>query len=103
MRKLLRAILPVAVVLALSLLTGSVVTRASNAKNPDWAGNPRIDATGDLLVRLLNGSLTAPSNQGTVCSAEASATGNVQGNCLAEDNVSPQQPPSETRVTATPR
>ncbi len=40
MRKLLRAILPVAVVLALSLLTGSVVTRAANAAtNPDWAGN----------------------------------------------------------------
>jgi len=69
MRKLLRAILPVAVVLALSLLTGSVVTRAANAATkPDWAGNPRIDATGDLVVRLLNGSLSAPSgpsHQGT--------------------------------------
>jgi len=46
MRKLLRAILPVAVVLALSLLTGSVVTRVANAaNNPDWAGNPRVLAT----------------------------------------------------------
>src|SRR5258708_539896 len=101
MRKLLRAILPVAVVLALSLLTGSVVTRAANAAtNPDWAGNPRIDASGDLVVRLLNGSLKAPSHQGTVCAAEASTTGNVQVNCLAEDDASPQNTQSETSVAA---
>ncbi len=101
MRKLLRAILPVAVVLALSLLTGSVVTRASNATTkPDWAGNPRIDASGDLVVRLLNGGLTAPSHQGTVCAAESSTTSNVQVNCLAEDNGSPQNTQSETSVAA---
>src|SRR5712692_10697178 len=101
MRKLLRTILPIAVVLALSLLTGSVVTHASNATtNPDWASNPRIDAAGDLVVKLLNGSLTAPSHQGAVCAAEPSATGNVQVNCLAEDNGSPQNTQSETSVAA---
>ena len=104
MRKLLilRAILPVAV--ALTLLTGSVVTRASNATvNPDWSRNPRVDATGDLVVRLLNGSLTAssrPSRQGTSCAAEKSASGNVQVNCLAEDDGSPQNTQSETSVAA---
>jgi len=101
MRKLLMAILPVAI--ALALLTGSAVTRASNAtSNPDWAGNPRIDGTGDLVVRLLNGSLNAPSgpsHQGTVCAAEQ-ATGNVQVNCLAEDHGSPQNTQSETSVAA---
>ena len=101
MRKLLRTILPVAVVLALSLLTGSVVTRAANAAtDPDWANNPRIDASGDLVVRLLNGNLKAPSHQGTVCAAEPSATGNVQVNCLAEDDASPQNTQSETSVAA---
>src|SRR5260370_18377481 len=99
MRQLLRAGVPVAVGVALSLLTGSVVTRAANAAtNPDWAGNPRIDASGDLVVRLLNGSLKAPSHQGTVCAAEASTTGNVQVNCLAEDDASPQNTQSETSV-----
>jgi len=101
MRKLLRAILPVAVVLTLSLLTGSVVTRVANAaSSPDWASNPRIDAAGDLVIRLLNGSLNAPSgpsHQGSVCAAEQ-ATGNVQVNCLAEDNGSPQNTQSETSV-----
>jgi hypothetical protein len=104
MRKLRRAILPVAVVLTLLLLTGSVVTRVANAAtNPDWARNPRIDATGDLVIRLLNGSLTAPSgpsHQGSVCAAEPSATGNVQVNCLAEDHGSPQNTQSETSVAA---
>src|SRR5258708_5549173 len=101
MRKLLRAILPVAVVLALSLLTGSVVTHAANAaKNPDGAGSRGIDDTGDLVVRLLNGSVKAPSHQGTVCAAEASDTGNVQVNCLAEDNRSPQNTQRETSVAA---
>ena len=58
----------------------------SSGAGPDWARNPRIDAAGDLVVRLLNGSLTAssrPSHQGTACAAEPSATGNVQVNCLA--------------------
>src|SRR5216684_6395054 len=102
MRKLLRAILPVAV--ALALLTGSGVIHASNATvNPDWSRNPRVDATGDLVVKLLNGSLTAPSGpsrQGSVCAAEPSATGNVQVNCLAEDDGSPQNTQSETSVAA---
>jgi len=101
MRKLLRAILPVAVVLALSLLTGSVVTRVANAaNNPDWAGNPRLDGAGDLVVRLLNGSLKEPTNQGSACAAEASTSGNVQVNCLAEDGASPQNTQSETSVAA---
>ncbi len=90
MRKLLRAILPIAIVLPLLLLSWSVVARTANAaNNPDWAGNPRIDGAGDLVIRLLNGSLKQPSHQGTVCAAEKSTTGNVQVNCLAEDNASP--------------
>jgi hypothetical protein len=101
MRRQLRAILRVAAV-ALALL--SVMTSAAKAgTNPEWANNPRVDATGDLVVRVLNGSLTAPSGpsrQGTVCAAEPSATGNVQVNCLAEDDASPQNTQSETSVAA---
>jgi hypothetical protein len=70
---------------------------------PDWAGNPRIDAAGDLVIRVLNGSLSAasgPSHQGSPCPAEPSGTGNVQVNCLAEDNGSPQNTQSETSVAA---
>jgi hypothetical protein len=97
----LRAILPVA---AAALAFLSVTAQAGNARsNPDWANNPRIDATGDLVVRLLNGSLTAPSRpsrQGTVCAAEPSTTGNVQVNCLAEDDSSRQNTQSETTVAA---
>src|SRR5260370_40872851 len=101
MRQVLRSIMTVAVVLAISLLNGSVLIHASNAAtNPDWAGNPWIDASGALVVRLLNGSLKAPSHQGAVCAAEASATGNVQVNCLAEDDTSPQNTQSETSVAA---
>jgi hypothetical protein len=66
MRKLLRAILPVAIVLTLSLLSWSLVSPTANAaNNPDWAGNPRIDGAGDLVIRILNGSLKAPTHQGT--------------------------------------
>jgi hypothetical protein len=75
----------------------------NNKQNPDWAGNPRIDAAGDLVIRRLNGSLSAPSgpsHQGTPCVAEPSATGNVQVNCLAEDDGSPQNTQSETSVAA---
>src|ERR1700747_3475804 len=100
MRRQLRAILPVA---AVSLAFLSVMTHADNATtNPDWASNPRVDATGDLVARLLNGRLTAPSpsRQGTVCAAEPSATGDVQVNCLAEDDGSPQNTQSETSVAA---
>src|SRR5260221_6071226 len=101
MRKLLRAILPVAIVLSLLLLSWSVMTRTANAaNNPDWAGNPRLDGAGDLVVRLLNGSLKEPTNQGSACAAEASTSGNVQVNCLAEDGASPQNTQSETSVAA---
>jgi len=104
MRKLLRVSLLVAVALSLSLLAGSAMNRASAASTtPDWAGNPRIDASGDLVIKLLNGSLSAPSgssNQGSVCAAEPSTTGNVQVNCLAEDGGSPQNTQSETSVAA---
>jgi hypothetical protein len=74
-----------------------------NKQNPDWARNPRIDAAGDLVIRRLNGSLSAPSgpsHQGTPCAAVPSATGNVQVNCLAEDDGSPQNTQSETSVAA---
>jgi hypothetical protein len=101
MRRVLKAVVPVAG--AISLVAGSVLIVAGSSANPDWAGNPRLDAAGDLVVRLLNGSLSAPSGpsrQGTACPAEASATGNVQVNCLAEDGASPQNTQSETSVAA---
>jgi hypothetical protein len=100
MRRQLRVILPVAAVALVFLI---VTTQAGNARsNPDWANNPRIDATGDLVARLLSGRLSAPSRsrQGTVCAAEPSTTGNVQVNCLAEDHGSPQNTQSETSVAA---
>src|SRR5712691_335382 len=100
MRRLLKAILPVGG--ALALLIGSVVSGTGNTTaNPDWAANPRVDAAGDVVVKLLNGSLTAPSgpsHQGTVCPAEPSVTGNTQVNCLAEDDGSPQNTESETSI-----
>jgi hypothetical protein len=103
MRRLVSVILPV-VAAGLVLLSGSLMAPASQAAaNPDWAGNPRLDGAGDLVVRLLNGSLSAASgssNQGTPCAAEPSTTGNVQVNCLAEDGGSPQNTQSETSVTA---
>ena len=101
MKKLLQAILPVAVVLALALLTGSLGARmASAANNPDWAGNPHLDGAGDLVIRVLNGSLKEPTHQGTTCAAEPSASGNVQVNCVAEDGASAQNTQSETSVAA---
>jgi hypothetical protein len=103
MRKLLTASLLVTVVLGFALLTRSTVTHATSSSTPDWAGNPRLDESGDLFIRLLNGSLSAPSGpsrQGSVCAAEPSTTGNVQVNCLAEDNGSPQNTQSETSVAA---
>src|SRR6266581_3710805 len=101
MGRLLRMFLPLGG--AFVLLTSSAVTVAGGTTKPDWANNQRIDGAGDLVVRVLNGSLTAsstPSHTGTVCPAETSATGNVQVNCLAEDGSSPQNTQSETSVAA---
>jgi hypothetical protein len=101
MRGAVRPALVLAGVIAL-LMGGSVsVTGSSGA--PAWAGNPRLDAAGDLVVRLNNGSLqtsSGSSHQGTSCAAEPSSTGNVQVNCLAEDGNSPQNTQSETSVAA---
>jgi hypothetical protein len=100
MRRLAKGILPTAAALAM-LVVSTVTSAGSGTQSPDWAGHPRVDAAGELVVRLLNGSLTAPSGpsrQGTACAAEPSASGNVQVNCLAEDGASPQNTQSETSV-----
>jgi len=103
--KLIRRILPV--IGASALLAGTAVTGFGGSTStgiPAWAGNPRLDGAGDLVVRLSNGSLngnsSGPSNSGTPCTAESSTTGNVQVNCLKEDGSSAQNTQSETSVSA---
>jgi hypothetical protein len=92
---------------ACALLAGTSLAgfgSSTSTTTPQWAGNPRLDAAGDLVVRLSNGSLngnySGPGNSGTPCTAESSATGNVQVNCLKEDGSSPQNTESETSVSA---
>jgi len=89
---------------AVLVLGTSLSASGSSSSTPAWAGNPRLDAAGDLVVRLVNGSLngkySGPSNNGTSCAAESSATGNVQVNCLKEDGASRQNTQSETSVSA---
>jgi len=105
MASVIRGVLPV--LGACALLAGSAVAgfgSPTSTTMPAWGGNPRLDAAGDLVVRLSNGSLngnySGPSNSGTSCAAESSATGNVQVNCLKEDGSSPQNTESETSVSA---
>ena len=92
---------------AFALIVGSTVTGfggSTSTGTPAWAANPRLDAAGDLIVRLSNGSLngkySGPGNSGTSCAAESSSTGNVQVNCLKEDGSSAQNTQSETSVSA---
>ncbi len=105
MATVIRRVLPV--LGACVLLAGTAVAgfgSPTSTTTPEWAGNPRLDAAGDLVVRLSNGSLngnySGPGNNGTSCAAESSATGNVQVNCLKEDGSSPQNTESETSVSA---
>jgi hypothetical protein len=102
MKKLGRWLLPGIATFAL-LGVGPLTGNASNGSPPAWANNPRIDGAGDLVVRQVEGSLMGGSSaglSGSSCQAEASTTGNVQVNCLAEDGTSPQNTESETSVSA---
>lgn len=88
---------------AVAVIATSVSTTVATASSdPAWYGNGhRVDGAGDLVVKVLNGSLSntaSPGSQGSACSAEVSATGNVQVNCLAEDGSSRQNTQSETSV-----
>ena len=101
MTRLIKPFVLFASVLALVAGTQSVV--AGTSTTPGWANNPRIDGAGDLVARLFGGGLNTVSsgtNQGSVCPAEASTSGNVQVNCVAEDAGSPQNTQSETSVSA---
>jgi len=96
----MRKIFTFAVVLG--FLAGLIALPAA-AQTPDWYGHGhRVSLSGDILARILSGGATSSniSNQGFVCPAESSATGNVQVNCLAEDGNSPQNTQSETSVSA---
>lgn len=102
MRRPIVRVLPLAVA-ALLVGGGAVPAAGGSLSGADWAHNPRIDASGDLVNRIMNGSLAnnSPStHQGMPCAAETSTTGNVQVNCTAEDGASPQNTQSETSVSA---
>jgi hypothetical protein len=55
-----------------------------------------------VLAGVLSGRLRQPSpvNAGTSCPAEASSASDVQVNCRAEDDGSPQNTQGETTVVA---
>lgn len=107
MRRLRTTLLPV--LGSLTILAGSAAVSPTTAVagSPQWAGTEhRLSGAAEVLVRLRNRALpaaaaaptTASPNQGTACKAEASPTGNVQVNCVAEDGTSPQNTESETSV-----
>jgi hypothetical protein len=77
---------------------------ASGGSNPEWyLPQNRVSLSGDVLAGVLSGRLTAASPSifsGTPCPAEASTNGNVQVNCLAEDDASPRNTQSETAIVA---
>jgi len=92
---------------AFALVIGSAVSGAGSSTStttPAWYGHGhRVSSSGDLVVRALamgNNSTIATSRSGSSCAAEASKSGNVQVNCLAEDGSSPQNTQSETSVAA---
>jgi hypothetical protein len=103
MRRALRGMLPIVGSLAL-LIAAPPPTAADTSTTPAWYGHGhRVSSSGDLVVRALamgNNSTIATSRSGSACAAEASTTGNVQVNCLAEDGTSPQNTQSETSVSA---
>ncbi|HEX9541160.1 MAG TPA: hypothetical protein VGA04_23590 [Streptosporangiaceae bacterium] len=89
--------------LAVGMLSGSVASAAGGSGNPEWyLPQNHVSAVGDVLAGVLSGRLRQPSpvNAGTPCPAEASSTSDVQVNCRAEDNGSPQNTQSETSVVA---
>jgi hypothetical protein len=73
---------------------------ASSGSPPDWAGNPRLDGAAEVAKNIIEGKgpTSLPHGSSPGCAAEASASGNVQVNCVAEDGTSPQNTQSETSV-----
>jgi len=68
---------------------------------PVWAGNPRLDGAAQVAASIIQGigpTTSLPLGTSPGCPAEASTTGNVQVNCVAEDGTSPQNTQSETSV-----
>jgi hypothetical protein len=89
--------------LAAGMFSGSVASAAGGNGNPEWyLPQNHVSAAGDVLAGVLSGRLRQPSpvNAGTPCPAEASSTSDVQVNCRAEDDASPQNTQSETSVVA---
>ncbi len=94
------------VVLTVLATAGTALAHANSAdnRNPEWyLPQNHVSFGADVLARILNGTLTKPSpsiNSGSRCQAETSAIGNVQVNCMAEDDASPQNTQSETTVVS---
>jgi hypothetical protein len=92
-----------ATALAAGMFSGGVASAAGSGGNPEWyLPQNHVSAAGDVLAGVLSGRLRQPSpvNAGTSCPAEASSTSDVQVNCRAEDDASPQNTQSETSVAA---
>jgi hypothetical protein len=92
-----------AILIAFAFAAAPAAGTASSGKaNPEWyLPQNHVSLSGDVMARVLNGSLNAPSpslNAGNICPAERSTTGNVQVSCLAEDDASPRNTQSETTV-----
>jgi hypothetical protein len=82
---------------------GGTASAAGGSGNPEWyLPQNHVSAVGDVLARVLSGRLRQPSpvNAGTSCPAEASSASDVQVNCRAEDDGSPQNTQGETTVVA---
>jgi hypothetical protein len=92
-----------AAALGAGVLSGTVASAAAGGGNPEWyLPKNHVSIAGDVLAGVLSGRLRPPSpvNSGTICPAEPSPTSDVQVNCRAEDDGSPQNTQSETSVVA---
>jgi hypothetical protein len=77
------------------------VVASGSGSVPAWAGNPRLDGAAQVAANVIRGigpTTSLPLGTSPGCPAEASGTGNVQVNCVAEDGTSPQNTQSETSV-----
>jgi hypothetical protein len=98
-----KGLLFLATMLALATGVPASVASTQHTGSPDWIGNPRLDGAGQFAAGLVSGQLNNSTFQradGTPCAAEASASGNVQVNCRAEDGTSPLNTQNETSVAA---
>lgn len=105
MNRLFKKLVPVVAGIALSAAYAVPAASSTGGGEPAWYKYHRVDGAGDLVARVLGktGTLSGSSGtglSGSSCTAEASSTGNVQVNCLAEDGSSPQNTDSETSVSA---